>query len=83
MLNRKGGEIKMTVDIELLKLIGAAFALIVSTATVQFKIADFINAKRDAFPGRPKGPLSTLGEIYDWAWGYAIGILVNLVFLGL
>lgn len=70
----------MTVNIELLKLLGAIFALVVSTATVQFKIADFVNKKRDDSPERRKGRLSTFGEIYDWAWGYVLGILVNSMF---
>ena len=70
----------MEFDIELLKLLAAAFALLVSTATVQFKIADFVNKKRDEFPQRPKGCLPTIGEVYDWLWGYVLGILINILF---
>lgn len=70
----------MEFDVELLKLLAAAFALVVSTATVQFKVADFVNKKRDEFPQRPKGCLPKIGEVYDWLWGYVLGIGINIVF---
>jgi len=71
----------MTIDIELLKLPGAVLLLVVSTATVQFKIAEFINEKRDKFPERREVEWSTTGEKFDWLWGYGLGILVNILFL--
>jgi len=53
----------MTFDVELLKLLGATFALVVSTVTVQFKIADFVNRKGTSSPrdGRAGCPASVNG----------------------
>ena len=70
----------LDINIELLKLLGAVFALVVATATVQFRIAQFINTKRDEFPKRRTGALSAVGEVYDWLWGYLLGIMVNATF---
>ena len=45
----------MTLEWEMLKIFGSTLALIVSTAMLQYKLADFINAKRDKYPNRRKG----------------------------
>ena len=74
------GAITSGINMELLKLLAAVLALVVSTVTIQFKIADFINKKRDGFPNRRVGRLSTAGEIYDWCWGYFLGIAINGLF---
>jgi hypothetical protein len=74
------GSVDLQVDIEMLKLLGAIFALFVSTVTVEFTIAAFVNSKRDSFPNRRLGRLSTVGEFYDWLWGYVLGLFVNIVF---
>ena len=74
-------EAKMTFDTEMLKVFGTTVALLVSTATVQYKLADFINAKRDKYPDRRVGKFVSFGEFYDWLWGYLLGIFVNVIFL--
>jgi hypothetical protein len=71
------------IDIEALKLFGSILALFISTVTVQFKLAGFINKLRDEFPNRSKGRWATFGDVYDWAWCYALGVLVNLMFLAI
>ena len=76
-----GGTSGLQVDVELLKLLATVFALFVSTVTVEFRIAAFVNSKRDCFPDRRLGQLSTVGEVYDWFWGYLLGLFVNVVFL--
>jgi hypothetical protein len=75
------GNLGLQVDIELLKLLATVFGLFVSTVTVEFTIAAFVNGKRDSFPNRRVGRLSTVGEFYDWLWGYVLGLFVNIVFL--
>lgn len=71
----------MTLDVEMLKVFGTAVALLVSTATVQYKLSDFINAKRDKYPDRRVGKFVSFSEFYDWLWGYLLGIFVNIIFL--
>jgi hypothetical protein len=68
-------------DAEALKLFGAIFALFISTMTLEYTLASFINKKRDEFPNRRTGNWNTFGEIYDWIWGYILGIGVNFIFL--
>ena len=74
-------EANMTFDTEMLKVFGTTVALLVSTATVQYKLADFINAKRDKYPDRRVGKFVSFSEFYDWLWGYLLGIFVNVIFL--
>jgi hypothetical protein len=71
----------ISINTETLKLFGAIFALFISTIAVEFRIADFINSKRDNFPKRRQGKLNTLGECYDWCWGYVLGLIINFTFL--
>ncbi len=73
----------MTLDAEMLKVFGTAVALLVSTATVQYKLSDFINAKRDKYPDRRVGKFVSFSEFYDWLWGYLLGIFVNVIFLSI
>ena len=76
------GTLGFEVDAELLKLLAVVFALFISTVTVEFRIAAFINDKRDRFPDRRVGMWCTFGEIYDWFWGYLLGFVFNfLLFL--
>lgn len=71
----------MTFDTEMLKVFGTAVALLVSTATVQYKLSEFINDKRDKYPDRRIGKFVSFSEFYDWLWGYLLGIFVNVIFL--
>lgn len=73
----------MTLEWEMLKIFGSTLALIVSTAMLQYKLADFINAKRDKYPNRRKGKFVSFSEFYDWLWGYSLGIFVNVIFLSI
>lgn len=70
----------MTFDIELLKLLAAALALVISTATVQFSIATFVNKVRDDFHDKGTGGWVKFSETYDLLWGYALGVAFNIVF---
>jgi hypothetical protein len=68
-------------NIDALKLLGAALALVISTATAQFTIATFVNKVRDEFHEKRKGRWCFVSEIYDLLWGYSLGIVFNYVFL--
>lgn len=70
----------MSFDIEALKLLGAALALVVSTATAQFTIASFVNKVRDEFHQKRSGRWCYFSEIYDLLWGYGLGIVFNIIF---
>lgn len=70
----------MNFDIESLKLLGAALALVISTATVQFSIAGFVNKVRDEFHQKRIGKWCSFSETYDLFWGYTLGIVFNIVF---
>jgi hypothetical protein len=71
----------MNFDNEQLKLLAAALGLVISSVTVQFTIATFVNKVRDEFGEKKKtGGLITFSERFDWFWGYALGIVFNIVF---
>ena len=70
----------MTFDTEQLKLLAAALALVISTATVQFNIASFVNKVRDEFHDKRIGGWCRFSEYYDLLWGYFLGIAFNVVF---
>ena len=70
----------MNFDNDALKLLGAALALVISTATAQFTIAGFVNKVRDECHHKRSGRWCFFSEIYDLLWGYAMGIVFNVVF---
>ena len=70
----------MSFDAEQLKLLAAALALVISTATVQFSIATFVNKVRDEFHQKRIGRWCFLSETYDLLWGYSLGVAFNIVF---
>ena len=70
----------MTIDIENIKLFGTALALLISTVTVQFRLVEFINKKRDEHQN-DKGAFIRFSEYYDWFWGYLLGLEANWIFL--
>ena len=70
----------MTIDMENIKLFGTALALLISTVTVQFRLAEFINKIRDQHPN-DKGIFIRFSERYDWLWGYFLSLGANWIFL--
>ena len=67
-------------DVEQLKLLAASLALVISTASVEFTIAAFVNKVRDEFDQKRTGRWYQFSEYYDLFWGYALGIGFNIVF---
>lgn len=70
------------VNDEQLKLLAAALALVISTATVQINIAGFVNKVRDELNSTNEGSWdwNKTSDMYDLLWGYALGIAFNIVF---
>ena len=71
---------KFDFDLEQLKLLAACLALVISTASVEFTIATFVNKVRDEFHEKRTGAWCSLSEYYDLAWGYGLGIAFNFLF---
>ena len=68
-------------EIEQLKVIAIILGLVISTATVQFTIAKFVNEVRDSIlKTRPTG-IHKISLMHDLVWGYVIGIAFNALFV--
>jgi hypothetical protein len=70
-------------DNEALKFLAGALALVISTASAEFTIANFVNGVRDGFHAGRAGTAKrwkTLSQWFDLTWGYGLGIAFNIVF---
>ena len=68
---------------EALKFLAGALALVISTASAEFTIANFVNGVRDGFHAGRGGVASgwkTFSQSFDLLWGYGLGIAFNVVF---
>ena len=67
-------------DVEQLKIIATVLGLIISTATIQFTNAKFVNEVRDAILKDPPSGLHKVSQLHDLVWGYALAIAFNVLF---
>ena len=68
---------------EAIKLFGTVLAMVISTATVNFQVAAFVNEVRDQYLAGSFGKLGTFSKWFNWVWGYlfALGIAWLFVFI--
>lgn len=71
------------VTTEAVKLFGTVLAMVISTATVNFQVAAFVNEVRDQYLAGSFGKLDTFSKWFDWVWGYlfALGIAWLFVYI--
>jgi hypothetical protein len=67
-------------DLEQLKVIATVLGLVISTATIQFTSAKFVNDVRDSILKDPPTGIHKASLLHDLLWGYALAIAFNVLF---
>jgi hypothetical protein len=67
-------------DVEQLKVIATVLGLVISTATIQYTSAKFVNDVRDSMLKDPPHGIDKVSQLHDLCWGYALAIAFNGLF---